>query len=148
MRYPKQQLSQYLNAMQRGSAAVEMALLLPILILMLDGVLEFGLILHNESVLSSASSVAARAGIAKGSPKLEPIEIAQIAIDYCQNNLISITNTSVLPSVDIVQATDPMFQKPLQVTVHFSYHGLLFGTVLSALQISPELSATSVMYNE
>ena len=81
MRYPKQQLSQYLNAMQRGSAAVEMALLLPILILMIDGVLEFGLILHNESVLSSASSVAARAGIAKGSPKLEPIEIAQIAIE-------------------------------------------------------------------
>ena len=148
MRYPKQRLSQYLNAMQRGSAAVEMALLLPILILMIDGVIEFGLILHNESVLASASSVAARAGIAQGNPKLEPSEIAQIAIDYCQSNLISITNTSVIPTVEVVQATDPMFQKPLHVTVHFSYHGLLVGSVLSALQINPELSATSVMYNE
>ena len=111
MRYPKQRLSQYLNAMQRGSAAVEMALLLPILILMIDGVIEFGLILHNESVLASASSVAARAGIAQGNPKLEPSKIAQIAIDYCQSNLISITNTSVIPTVEVVQATDPMFQK-------------------------------------
>ena len=148
MRYPKQRLSQYLTAKQRGSAAVEMALLLPILILMIDGVIEFGLILHNESVLASASSVAARAGIAQGNPKLEPSKIAQIAIDYCQSNLISITNTSVIPTVEVVQATDPMFQKPLRVTVHFSYHGLLVGSVLSALQINPELSATSVMYNE
>lgn len=144
----QQRVSYFLTVIQSGSAAIEMALLLPILILMIDGVLEFGLILHNQSVLASASSVATRAGIARGSPKLEPLEIAQLAIDYCQNNLISMTKTSVIPTVEVVQATDPMFQKPLQVTVHFSYQGLLVGSALSALKINPELSATSVMYNE
>ena len=147
MRYPKQRLSQYLNAMQRGTAAIEMALLLPILILMVVGVVEFGLLMHNQSVVTSASSVAARAGMAQGNPKLTTSQISKIATDYCTGNLMAFSTTPSV-TVDVLQASDPVFQKPLQVTVRFTYEGLLVGTFLSALQINPQLIATTVMYNE
>ena len=147
MRYPKQRLSQYLNSIQRGSAAIEMALLLPILILMVVGVVEFGLLMHNQSVVTSASSVAARAGMAQGTPKLTHTQIAKIASDYCTGNLMAFSNAPNV-SVDVLQASDPVFQKPLQVTVQFTYQGLLVGTFLSALQMNPQLIATTVMYNE
>ena len=64
---------------QRGASAIEMALLLPLLVLMLDGVLELGLMLHNQSVLTSASSIAARAGITNSAPKLSATQITAIA---------------------------------------------------------------------
>ena len=127
---------------QRGASAVEMALLLPLLVLMLDGVLEFGLILHNQSVLTSAVHLAARAGIVQGSQKLNDTQIAAIASNYCIDSLISLGTTSP-PIVTVLQATDPIFPHPLQVTVHYTFNGLL-----ATFTTNPVLSATTVMYNE
>jgi Flp pilus assembly protein TadG len=127
---------------QRGASAVEMALLLPLLVLMLDGVLEFGLILHNQSVLTSAASLAARAGIVQNTPKLDTTQIAAIAKNYCADSLISLGTTQV-SAVTVVQAADPVYPYPLQVTVHFTFNGLL-----AVLRTNPVLSATTVMYNE
>jgi len=132
---------------QRGASAVEMALLLPLLVLMLDGVLEFGLILHNQSVLISAANIAARAGIAQGPSKRNAAQIAIIAINDCKDRLISLGSTSA-PTVTVMQATDPSYPNPLQVTVYYSFRGLLSGGLLAAVQAAPELSATAVMFNE
>jgi Flp pilus assembly protein TadG len=132
---------------QRGASAVEMALLLPLLVLMLDGVLEFGLILHNQSVLTSAASLAARAGIVQNTPKLNTTQIAAIASNYCIDSLISLGTTQG-PTVTVVQAADPSYPNPLQVTVAYNFKGLFVGGMLAALQINPTLSATTVMYNE
>jgi Flp pilus assembly protein TadG len=97
---------------QRGASAVEMALLLPLLVLMLDGVLEFGLILHNQSVLTSAANLAARAGIVQNTPKLDTTQIAAIASNYCSDSLISLGTTQA-PTVTVVQAADPVYPYPL-----------------------------------
>jgi Flp pilus assembly protein TadG len=147
MRTTKRNYSICLRNWQRGTAAIEMALFLPILILMVDGVLEFGWMLHNQSVLTSASSIAARAGIAQGSFKLDTVAVTKIASDYCVGNLISFSSVP-LPIVTVLQAPDPVFQKPLQVTVSFAYQGILVGGFFSALQINPLQTASAVMYNE
>jgi Flp pilus assembly protein TadG len=132
---------------QRGASAVEMALLLPLLILMLDGVLEFGLILHNQSVLTSAANLAARAGIVNRSAKLNDTQIAEIASNYCIDGLISL-GTTTPATVTVVQSADSTYPNPLRVTVSYSFKGLFVGGLLSALQTYPKLSATTVMYNE
>ena len=133
--------------LQLGSAAIEFALLLPWLILMIDGVAEFGVLIYNQSVLVSATGMAARAGMAAGSTKLSALAISQLAQDYCVANLKLIAKDSV-PSSQVVQAAEPVFQLPLQVSVQYTYQGLLIGGVLSALQMQPVMHATSVMYNE
>ena len=133
--------------MQTGSAAIEFALLLPLLILMTDGVAEFGVLMYNQSVLISATGIAARAGMAGGSAKLSPLAISQLAQAYCVANLKLIAN-DILPSSQVVQAAEPVFQQPLQVSAQYNYQGLLIGSFLSALQMQPVMHATSVMYNE
>jgi len=127
---------------QRGASAVEMALLLPLLVLMLEGVLEFGSILHNQSVLTHAAYVAARAGVAKDLPKLSTTQIAAIASNYCAGRLMS-WRTDSAPTVTVVQHAFASYPNPLQVTVRYSFTGLL-----GFFQINPVLSATTVMYNE
>jgi len=132
---------------QCGSTAVEFALILPILLLILDGAMELGFIVHNQSVLTTASSLAARAGSALSTPKLLNSEIATIASDYCVGKLLNFSGAPVVSTV-ITQSADPVFQKPLQVVVHFTYSGLLIGGNFSVFPINPELSASTVMFNE
>ena len=48
---------------EKGTAAVEFALCLPLLILILCGILEYGWYLTNQIVLTNAVSAGARAGI-------------------------------------------------------------------------------------
>jgi Flp pilus assembly protein TadG len=130
-----------------GAAAIEMALMLPWLILMIDGVVEFGVLMYNQSVLVSATQSAARAGIAGGSAKLSQLEVGQMAEINANARLILIAmNTSA--TAHVVQAAEPSFQLPLSVTLQYSYQGLFIGGFLSALQLQPTMHATVVMYNE
>ena len=44
----------------RGTATVEMALMLPFLLLLLLGVLEFSILIHDQAVITNASREGAR----------------------------------------------------------------------------------------
>ena len=126
---------------------MELALLLPWLLLLADGVAELGLLIYNQSVLISASSMAARAGIASGTGKLSTQEVGHLALDYANDHLKLVANNTSA-STQVVQATAPMFQQPLSVTVQYTYQGLLLGGFLSVLKLQPVMHASCVMYNE
>lgn len=133
--------------LQKGAAAVELGLLLPLLILMMDGVIEVGILLHNQSVLANATNLAARAGIANTSPKLSNDAIGAMARNYCAAHLISI-NATTAAAIRVVQAVDPVFPQPLRIIATYTYQGFLVNAFFSGFQIDPEMSATTVMYNE
>ena len=46
----------------KGASAVEFALVLPILIVLLFGIVEFGLLMYNKAVITNASREGARDG--------------------------------------------------------------------------------------
>ncbi len=48
---------------ESGASAVEFALLLPVLMMILFGIIEFGIALYQQAVLTNASREGARAGI-------------------------------------------------------------------------------------
>lgn len=64
---------------EHGAAAVEFALLLPLLVLLLFGIVEFGLALHRHQVLATASREGARAGIRQTVPRPTVGEIERAA---------------------------------------------------------------------
>jgi Flp pilus assembly protein TadG len=132
---------------QSGAAAVEMALLLPMLLLMADGVLELGLMMHNQSVLISATHMAARAGITAGTAKLNTAQIAAIASAYCNLNLIS-PGAAQAPVITVVQASVPTYPAPLQVSAQYPFNGLFVGGLMAVFQSTPVQTASTVMYNE
>lgn len=57
------------RAGEAGAAAVEFALVVPLLALLLIGMIEFGVVLHRQGVVATASREGARAGIIQTTPK-------------------------------------------------------------------------------
>jgi Flp pilus assembly protein TadG len=64
---------------EEGAAAIEFALLLPLLMLILFGIIEFGLVLYNQEVITNASREGARYGIVIGSPRPTTGQIQGVA---------------------------------------------------------------------
>ncbi len=67
---------------ERGAVAAEFALLLPVLLTILFGIIEFGMIMYSREVVTNASREGARAGIVQGPPKRTEGEIVAIANNY------------------------------------------------------------------
>jgi Flp pilus assembly protein TadG len=70
---------------EHGVIAVEFALVLPILITLVAGIIEFGVALYFQGVITNASREAARAGIIIGDPRPAPSEITDVALTYMTN---------------------------------------------------------------
>ena len=67
---------------EHGVIAVEFALVLPILITLVAGIVEFGFALYFQEVITNASREAARAGIVIGDPRPTQAEITDVALTY------------------------------------------------------------------
>ncbi len=132
---------------QSGAAAVEFALLLPFLLLLLTGMVEASLMLYDQAIITNASREGARAGIVLRQPKLSTAEIEAVALNYSINALVSL-GAAAAPTVTVEQAADPVFATPLRVTVNFQFTGFGFVGLLTTLTGPVNLSATSVMQHE
>lgn len=132
---------------QQGAAAVEFALILPILLLVFFGMIELSLALYDKSILTNASREGARAGIVLSSPKLTDAQIRTVVLNYTNGALISLGSTTA-PTVTIEQSTPASFPNPLRVTVSYTYKGLGVGTMLGALGAPIVLTSSTSMVNE
>jgi Flp pilus assembly pilin Flp len=74
---------------QKGATAVEFAIILPLLLLLIFGIIEFGLFLFNRHVITNAVREATRAGIVIRIPRLSNDEIETIARNYCEQYLVT-----------------------------------------------------------
>jgi Flp pilus assembly pilin Flp len=148
---------------QNGASAVEFALILPLLILILFGAIELGLYLFNKNVITNASREGARAGIVGRIPRLSNADIETKVKKYCEDHLITFVSdagpvVSIKPinndSGTFNQLTERctvyeldigyIFKCELEVTVDYVYDFL----VLSNLFGSTTITAVSVMKME
>ncbi|OXI92861.1 pilus assembly protein TadE [Burkholderia sp. AU33647] len=132
---------------QRGVAVVEFALVLPLLLLILFGIVEFGLVMFDQAVITNASREGARAGIVLKSPKASTTDIQNVALNYCQTHLISLGSAST-PTVAVPSGQGGSFGTPLTVTVTYKFTGLALGSWIGPLTKLLTLTATTVMNNE
>lgn len=136
-----------LRPAEGGVAAVEFAILLPVILIILAGLIDFSLIFYNQAMVTNASREAARAGIVLRDPKLSTKQIGDIAVAYCQRNLISPGGAGKL-DVNVDQESPIGFATRLTVSVTYDYTGLLLDRFLAALSAPLPISATTVMLNE
>lgn len=78
-----------------GAMAVEFALLLPMLVTLVAGAIEFGFALYFQEVITNASREAARAGIVIGDPRPTEGEITNVALTYLTNFGMSCTTSCI-----------------------------------------------------
>ena len=62
---------------KRGNVLVEFALIMPVLLLILSGIIQFGFILNAKIAVNSASYEAARAATLSDNPEADAIKAAQ-----------------------------------------------------------------------
>ena len=132
---------------ERGVAAVEFALVLPLLLGVLLAVIELGLMVYDQAVITQASREGARAGIVLREPKPTESEIRQVVINHTQGALMTLRGSSA-PQVTVLQSSPAAFPNPLQVTVRYTFSGLAVAPLLGALDQPVVLSATTTMVNE
>jgi Flp pilus assembly protein TadG len=126
---------------------MEFALVLPLLLLVTFGVLEFSMVMYDKVVITHAAREAVRAGVALTSPKMSNTDIEMVAQHYCGTRLLSM-GPAQLAMVTVNQSLDPAFQTPLEVTVSFTYRSILMNPVFSALNSPLVLTSHAYGLNE
>lgn len=138
---------------QRGVAAVEFALVAPILLLIVFGIVELGIGLYDKAVITNAAREGARAGIVLKSPsKPTATDIQNVVLNYTSSYLITFgTKNDPLVTEPNKQTNGGVgggFGVPLTVSVSYVYTGLMLGPMLSALTGPITLTSTTTMNNE
>lgn len=131
------QLINKLKKSHRGQSLVEMALVLPILIIILFGILEFGRIFHSYLVITHAAREGARFGVISKNVD----QIKQKVQDVSAGINLELDDIEVNPSESISPGV------PLTVSVEYDVE--LFTPVITDILPNPvHLTATSTMRAE
>ena len=116
---------------QRGTSAIEFAIVLPLLVVFVFGIIEFGLIFYDKAMVTNASREAARAGIVYRDPPLTVAEMQSVVDSYCGGMLVSFgggpSPTTTVPSGECANHGDE-----LVVNVAYQYNFLLIPDFLTA----------------
>ncbi len=117
----------------KGGAAVEFALILPVLILILFGIVEFSLIMYDKAVITNASREGARQGIiyrAVGGV-YTPLTVAEIqtaVMNYLNSSHLYSLRTP-LPDPIVEPLPDTPSLRMLTVRVTFQYNFLIIPNI-------------------
>jgi Flp pilus assembly protein TadG len=131
----------------RGGSAAEFAIIAPVLVLLLFGIIEFSLILYDQAMITNASREGARAGIVFNSPgRIGDGDITNIVTAYCANHLVSFGSGSAV-TVSIQRSGDETGDT-LTVRVTYPYTFLVLPNFATSLGGPLILTAESVMRME
>ena len=128
---------------QEGVQAIEMALVLPILLVLLFGIVDFGLALYTKEVLANASREGARQGIRFVTPKLTDSDIETITKNTLDNGHIDSSNATVT-----VTNAGGAFGTDLTVNIQYALDYLVIAGLVPGLSTPIILQSTTVMSNE
>ena len=140
---------------RRGSEVIEFALILPLLMILVFGIIDFSIELYDKAVITNASREGARAGIVFRSPAvsgaaLQPIVQAAVN-NYCSTYLITFgaaaTPVVTVPNPPPCTGADGCSGDELTVTVSYSYVFSVIPNFIPSIT-NPTLTATTVMRME
>lgn len=128
---------------QNGAALVEFAIVLPLLLMLIFGMIEFSVLLYDKAMITNASREGARAGIVYSFPTpVTTAEITQTVNNYLQTHLISLGGASA-PTITAGQCTGT--GTPLTVTVTYPYNFLVLPNLATSVPGSITLNAQTIM---
>lgn len=138
---------------QGGAAAIEFALVLPLLIALLFGIIEFSLVLYDKAMITNASREGARQGIVF---RVVPVtgdrlplsegEIGAVVNSYLANRLITFGGPVTATTTAARAGTYP--DEMLTVNVGYTYTFLVLPGFVAGLVGGINLDAQTVMRME
>jgi Flp pilus assembly protein TadG len=128
---------------EAGAAAVEMAQVLPILLVMLFGIVDFGLTMYTQEVLANASREGARQGIRFVTPMLTDSDIVTITKDTLDKGYVDSSKATVT-----VTNAGGGFGTDLTVNIQYLFDFLVVSAFVPGMPSQITLQSTTVMSNE
>lgn len=142
---------------QDGATLVEFALIAPLLFLLIFGIIEFGLLLFNQHVITTSSREGARAGIVAREDRFtdgDVVDVEDTVNDWIANHLVTFGGTGQ-PDIDVeirkedpddvdedgkykfyqfdeiedLSARETGYREDLRVRVSYEYHFLFLSTI-------------------
>lgn len=135
---------------EEGQGLVEFAILLPVLVILVLGIVEGGLILYNQQVITNASREGARFGIVVrvGEERRSADEIKGVVFDYAATNLVTFGTPDLEAAVTPEETGGSLFGQDLTVDVTFSYDFLVLPNFLTGMLGTLDLAAHTTMKYE
>ena len=129
---------------QRGAALVEFAIVLPLLLVLVFGMIEFSIMFYDQAVITNASREGARTGIVYAFPdRISTGDITNTVGNYCNGRLITFggsSQASTNVSGQCANAGDA-----ITVAVNYQYNFLVLPNLIQTLTGPINLSAVTVM---
>jgi Flp pilus assembly protein TadG len=120
---------------EHGGATVEFAIISIVLLTVVFGIIEFGILMFDKHVLTNASREGARAGIVMALTRVSDAEIEQIVEDYAQKFMVTF-GTANNPNTNVTRTwltKEPPkileFGDELVVTVTYDFDFLVLSIV-------------------
>jgi Flp pilus assembly protein TadG len=135
---------------QNGSAAVEFAIILPILIVLLFGIVEFGLIFYNKAVITNASREGARYGIVfrDAGEEITCTDITGVINAYTSGKLVTFGSAAGVDIEYTPSNCTPVAGTDLTVRVSYQYDYLLLPNFVGGLAGPVNLTGQTTMVKE
>jgi Flp pilus assembly protein TadG len=132
---------------QKGAAAVEFAIVLPLLVILIFGMIEFSVLFYDKAMITNASREETRAGIVFRHPtRVTEPEIQAVVAQYCQDHLITFGDDS---SLVVSAPTDGLGSGDLlTVQVQYAYEFLVIPNFITGLTGTIQLMSETVMRME
>jgi Flp pilus assembly protein TadG len=132
---------------QSGAAALEFAIVLPLLLLLLFGTIELSICLYDKAMITNASREGARAGIVYSYPNpISNAEITNVVNNYCATHLISFLPGTTPTTV--IARTIEAYGDAIRVRVTYVYNFLVLPNFMGGLVGGSTLTAETVMRME
>jgi len=123
---------------------VEFAIVLPVLLLLIFGMIEFSVMLYDKAMLTNASREGTRLGILYNYPtRVTEDEIRNTVDTYLQNSLISLGGASTWNTS--LSGTCTAAGDPITVTVTYNYNFLVLPNFITSLAPTLTLGGTTTM---
>jgi hypothetical protein len=127
---------------------VEFALVLPLLIALVFGIIEFGVFFYNRAMLTNAAREAAREGSLFRDPRLTQDELAAIVNSYCSSYMVTFGPPSAVTTVAEFDPQPLVSGGHLTVRVQYHYDFLIMPGFITDLVGGVDLRAATTMRAE
>ena len=131
---------------EKGIAAIEFGLILPVLLFLVMGIIDFGMLMTSRASMVSASREGARAGIVVGVPSVTEADIATVV-----RNALTISGWDpyeVASATVNVNGAGGAFGTDLTVVVNSNYSFLVLSKLIPSIADQLLLNASTTMKME
>lgn len=131
---------------ENGASAVEFAIVLPLFITLVFGIIEFGILLFDQSMITNAGREGARLGSLYKNPYHTDSEITAAVMTHLDNGnrLINLGGAANMPGVS-VSRVDQITETFVTVTVNYTYDFLLVPNFVPGLPGQKTLRSATTM---